>query len=211
VEPGVERFNSPYSRRGLRLGVWLVWLAGFGLSETRDVTDGIARLAWSAFIMGIMGLVMSPLVFLAPHEVTIGPGTLVVRSWWQALRRRPGRNEWVEPRGSWLWRSPNGACLVLPAGPRLGVQLSPVVAAFERLGFEIRDEAAAWERTHATFIRREGVLTRVGVLLGAVAWLAWSVTGDIRFGLLAGAAVVLLFGLSLIEYRMGRWRRFPLA
>jgi hypothetical protein len=141
-----------------------LWAQGF----TEITSKLIAALVGAA----LWAVVVAPIWFRGNVEVTFGPGVLIVRSWPDALRGKPGSNAWVEPGGSWLWRGRRGVCLVQPDGPRLGRQSRALVEAFARAGFEIKDDGAAWERSHPLRKRLAVGLVGLGSVLAGLA-AAW--------------------------------------
>jgi hypothetical protein len=197
----VEVFNSPRSLRGL--AVLLVDVAAcvfFGLWVTWNYEEPSWRVVGALLAGGFWGAVTLPIWIGQQHEVTFGPGTLIVRSWSEALLGRPGVNEWVGPDGAWLWRGRGGHCLVLPDGPRLGPQSKRLLEAFGRAGFSVKDEAAYWQNLNPGTWRAARALASLGFASLCVTLVASLLTdestpiflvGGAGFGLLVAAGVLL--------------------
>jgi hypothetical protein len=206
----VEVFNSPRSWRGL--AVTLAALAGcvlFGLLITWSWGETPLRVAGVLVAGGLWGAVMLPIWLGHRREVAFGPGTLVVRTWWGALLGRPGVNEWVGPEDAWLWRGRGGFCLILPDGPRLGPQSKPLLEAFGRAGFSVRDDAAYWQSLHPGTWRAAMILAATGFGALCVAVIASLLTTAALIVLVGGLGLVLIAVANILLFaRGGRPRPF---
>jgi hypothetical protein len=207
----VQVFNSPRSLRGL--AVFLVDLAAcvfFGLFVTWNWGETSWRVAGVLLAGAFWGVVMMPIWLGHQHEVTFGPGTLIVRSWWGALLGRPGVNEWVGPEGAWLWRGRGGFCLVLPDGPRLGPQSQRLLEAFARAGFSVKDEVSYWQRLHPGTWRGARALAGLGFTSLGFALVASLLTDDSTpIFLLGGVGFALIVAAGVLLFaRGGRPRPF---
>ena len=168
------------------------------------------RIAVACLAGGFWGLVMAAVLILPMNrEVTLGPGTLLIRSWWQALTGRHGDNEWAEPKEAvWLWRRRSGMCVLQPRGLRLGPQSSDLAAAFRRLGFNVEDEQTDFRSANPGRWRAGSALQILGLLSMCVALLADLATGDVATMLGLGVAgLILIVCAGLVLYGPDEWYR----
>ncbi len=207
----VQVFNSPKSGRGvvslaihvgvcLFMGLWLSW----------NVRDLPLRVVAALIGGGFWAALMIPMNLAPRREVALGPGTLRIRTWREALLGQAGVNQWIGPDRAWLWRGRGGTCLLLPDGPRLGPQSLPLLEAFARAGFRVEDAASEWQKLHPWSWRAALAASALGfaALIGAMA--ASLLTADPVPVLIAAATgFILVTGSGLLLFaRGGRPRLF---